>query len=140
MLIKLYFAQCSKNHCQQNLFGVSILGYKRYRRILSSLKRPPKIWKSNIILHMLTKLKFLNYFSSFGLMEMIFELFVCNYEEADIRMIYHASVKDSYLVVSANDSDVFGLGMYACTLDTQYSSTSTTKPIVTLICERLSIH
>ena len=32
-------------------------------------------------------------------------------------MIYHASIKDSSLVISANDSDVFALGTYACALD-----------------------
>ena len=31
-------------------------------------------------------------------------------------MIYHASIKDSSLVISANDSDVFALGTYACVL------------------------
>ena len=32
-------------------------------------------------------------------------------------MIYHASIKDSSLVISANDSDVFALGTYASALD-----------------------
>ena len=44
-------------------------------------------------------------------------LFVCNHEEADTGMIYHASTQDSYVFISANDSDVLVLGTYACTLD-----------------------
>ena len=45
------------------------------------------------------------------------ELFACNHEEADTRMIYHASLQTSPVVISANDSDVFVLGTYACALD-----------------------
>ena len=32
-------------------------------------------------------------------------------------MIYHTSIKDSSLVISANDSGVFALRTYACALD-----------------------
>ena len=46
------------------------------------------------------------------------ELFVCNHEEADTRMIYHASLQESKnVVLVANDSDVLFLGGYACALD-----------------------
>ena len=45
------------------------------------------------------------------------ELFSCNHEEADTRMIYHASLQASPVVISANDSDVFVLGTYAFALD-----------------------
>ena len=43
--------------------------------------------------------------------------FECNHEEADTRMIYHASLqrgKNAVLVL--NDSDVMFLGIRACTL------------------------
>ena len=46
------------------------------------------------------------------------ELFVCNHEEADTRMIYHASLQGTKnVVIVANDSDVLFLGAYACALD-----------------------
>ena len=45
------------------------------------------------------------------------ELFSCNHEEADTRMIYHASLQEGPVVISANDSDVFILAAYACALD-----------------------
>ena len=45
-------------------------------------------------------------------------LFHCNHEEADTRMIYHASLQGSQnVVIVANDSDVLFLGSYACALD-----------------------
>ena len=48
----------------------------------------------------------------------ISKLFICNHEEADTRMIYHASLQGANsVVISANDSDVFFLGTYACALD-----------------------
>ena len=48
----------------------------------------------------------------------ITKLFECNHEEADTRMIYHASLEGaSNVVLCANDSDVFILGTYACALD-----------------------
>ena len=48
------------------------------------------------------------------------KMFTCNHEEADTRMIYHASRQgESNVVISANDSDVLFLGTYACALDAQ---------------------
>ena len=48
----------------------------------------------------------------------ITKLFECKHEEADTRMIYHASLEGaSNVVLCANDSDVFILGTYACALD-----------------------
>ena len=45
-------------------------------------------------------------------------LFDCNHEEADTRIIYHAGLQGSNkVIISANDSDVFFLGIYACSLD-----------------------
>ena len=35
------------------------------------------------------------------------KLFSCNHEEADTRMVYHASLLSTPVVISANDSDVF---------------------------------
>ena len=46
------------------------------------------------------------------------KMFTCNHEEADTRMIYHASRQgESNVVISANDSDILFLGTYACALD-----------------------
>ena len=47
----------------------------------------------------------------------VVKLFVGSNEEADICMIYHPSIQDSPVVISANDSDVFFLRTYACALD-----------------------
>ena len=44
-------------------------------------------------------------------------VFECNHEEADTRMIYHASLQGGKnAVLVANDSDVMFLGIHACTL------------------------
>ena len=49
---------------------------------------------------------------------MLSEEFVCNHEEADTRMIYHASLQEKNDVVFvANDSDVYFLRICACVLD-----------------------
>ena len=46
------------------------------------------------------------------------QVFICNHEEADTRMIYHASLQGTTKVVLvANDTDVLFLGAYACALD-----------------------
>ena len=49
---------------------------------------------------------------------MLSEEFVCNHEEADPRMIYHASLQEKNDVVFvASDSDVYFLRICACVLD-----------------------
>ena len=46
------------------------------------------------------------------------QIFVCNHEEADTRMIYHATLQGKNdVVIVANDTDVLFLGAYACALD-----------------------
>ena len=49
---------------------------------------------------------------------MLSEEFVCNHEEADTRIIYHASLqKNSDVVFVANHSDVLFHAVYGCALD-----------------------
>ena len=46
------------------------------------------------------------------------QVFICNHEEADTRMIYHASLQGTTnVVLVANDTDMLFLGAYACALD-----------------------
>ena len=46
-------------------------------------------------------------------------MFTCNHEEADTRMIYHASLQgSSKVIISASDIDVMFLAVYTCALDT----------------------
>ena len=53
---------------------------------------------------------------------MLSEKFVCNHEEADTRIICHASLQQKNDVVFvANDSDVYFLRICACVFDSNHN-------------------
>ena len=46
------------------------------------------------------------------------ELFLCNYEEADTHIMYHASLqRTTNVVIVANDSDILFLGTFVCAMN-----------------------